>query len=33
MTKEEWKALKKEKGMKVYVPKYWGAFFDYAQGL
>ncbi len=24
MTKEEWRNLKKEKGMKVYVPKYWG---------
>lgn len=24
MTKEEWKALKKEKGMKIYVPKYYG---------
>lgn len=24
MTKEEWKALKKEKGMKIYVPKFYG---------
>lgn len=23
MTKEEWKALKKEKGMKIYVPKFY----------
>lgn len=26
MTKEEWRNLKKEKGMKVYVPKCWGHF-------
>lgn len=24
MTKEEWKALKKERGMKIYVPKFYG---------
>jgi hypothetical protein len=24
MTKEEWRNLKKEKGMKIYVPKFYG---------
>lgn len=26
MTKEEWKSLKKERGMKIYVPKFYGNY-------